>query len=175
MTKPRELVHVMLKPDTLEFGMRDVVMRELHHPETRIIATKTVVLTHKQINLIYPRFNNERAKPTVFNYFTSNPTEHVAIVGPEGAHELYKQIRGKTGSGKGIRGRYYTRYNKLTEEELVRWFNGSLPDIEAIDLEMFGRDILHASNCAFDSARALLEILDPEQIAEVIATGVPIP
>ena len=52
----KELVHVMLKPDTLEFGLRDIVIRELQKEECEIVASKRLILSFSQISSIYPRF-----------------------------------------------------------------------------------------------------------------------
>ena len=82
----KELVHVMLKPDTLEFGLRDIVIRELQKEECEIVASKRLILSFSQISSIYPRFSNTRAKPVVFAYFTSRETELLAILGSVGIH-----------------------------------------------------------------------------------------
>lgn len=117
----KELVHAMLKPDTLEFGLRDVVIQELQKEECEIAASRRLVLSFSQISSIYPRFSNTRAKPVVFAYFTSRETEHFAIRGQQGLHERLDVIKGQTGTGKGIRGKYYTtdpRINTPTYDKM---------------------------------------------------------
>jgi len=105
----KELVHVMLKPDALEFGLRDIIIQELQQGGGEIITSRRLVLSLKQISSIYSNFSNDRAKPVVFAYFTSRETEHLAIIGSEGLHKRLDVIKGQTGTGNGIRGKYYTR------------------------------------------------------------------
>lgn len=167
----QEIVHVMLKPDTLEFGMRDVILSELLNLGGMLVATKRLVLSLVQISEIYFDFDNERAKKAVFQYFVTRETEHLAFVGEPGIHQKYQQAKGKPGRG-GIRGKYYTRYSKLTPEELADWFRGTLVNIEGIDLEMFARDILHVPNSVERSKRDLLIVLDSDQIQLIKDLGI---
>lgn len=153
-----EVVHVMLKPDTLEFGMRDVILQELLKIGGRLLLSKRMVLNQTQISEIYPGFKNLRAKKIVFRYFTSKETEHFAFVGENGIHQSYQKAKGKAGAA-GIRGKFFTRYTKLSPEELKNWIEGSLSNIEDIDLEMFARDILHVPNSPEQSKRGLKAVL----------------
>ncbi len=171
LSMQKELVHVMLKPDTLEFGLRDIVIRELQKEECEIVASKRLILSFSQISSIYPRFSNTRAKPVVFAYFTSRETEHLAILGSVGLHERLDVIKGQTGTGKGIRGKYYTRYTKLNSSELQEWLSGTLSNVEDIDLEMFGRDILHVADNQADSIVGLRAILSFSQLDLILAKG----
>ncbi len=164
-----EIVHIMLKPDTLECGIRNVILDELLKVGGSLIFSKRLVLTMSQISVIYPHFGNERAKGAVFHYFTSRETEHLAFGGPKGIHARYQEAKGKTGTGIGIKGKYYTRYTKLTEDELRKWFDGTLENIQDIDLEMFGRDILHIPNSPEESINDIFSVFEPCEIA-VIST-----
>lgn len=157
-----ELVHVMLKPDTLECDIRDSVVAELQGLGGVLLVSKRMVLDLFQISEIYPVFPNERAKPAVFHYFTTRETEHLVFAGDAGIHARYHREKGKPGKG-GIRGKYYTRYTKLTPEELSNWFAGTLHNLEEIDLEMFGRDILHVPNTIEQSLRGLRAVLGRDQ------------
>ena len=159
-------------PDALEFGLRDVVIDELLKADCEIVASKRFVLNLEQISAIYSHFSNKRAKPIVFRYFTSRVTEHLALVGPVGLHYRLDVIKGQTGSGKGIRGKYYTRYTRLSQSELQQWLDGTLANAEDIDLEMFGRDILHVSDTQSDSINGLKTILNPSQIDLIRQLGV---
>ncbi|MFH1454855.1 MAG: hypothetical protein ABIF22_00830, partial [bacterium] len=141
-----EVAHAMLKPDALESGLRDTVIQELLSGGCEIVVSRRFTLNLNQIASIYSHFSNARAKPVVFAYFTSRETEHLALVGPVGLHERLDVIKGQTGSGKGIRGKYYTRYTRLSDSELQEWLSGTLSNAEDIDLEMFGRDILHVAD-----------------------------
>ena len=123
-------------------------------------------------SLIYSHFSNARAKPVVFAYFTSRETEHLALVGPVGLHERLDVIKGQTGSGKGIRGKYYTRYTRLSDSELQEWLSGTLSNAEDIDLEMFGRDILHVADTPSDSLNGLRAVLLPTQLELIRKRGV---
>jgi len=174
LPRQKELVHAMLKPDALEFGLMDVIIRELQQEECEIVASRRLILSLSQIGAIYPRFSNVRAKPVVFAYFTSHETEHLAIIGSTGLHERLDVIKGQTGSGKGIRGKYYTRYTRLSESELQKWLDGTLSNAEDIDLEMFGRDILHVSDTESDSIAGLKTILYPSQLDLIRQKGIDI-
>ena len=153
-----ELVHVMLKPDTLESGMRDIIFKELLKIGGHLLISKRMILNQTQISDIYSDFKNIRAKKTVFQYFTTKETEHLAFMGERGIHKNYQEAKGKTGV-RGIRGEFYTRYTKLSPKELSKWLEGSLMNSAAIDLEMFGRDILHVPNSPEESKRGLRAVL----------------
>ena len=170
----REIAHAMLKPDALEYGLRETIIQELLGGECEIIASRRLVLDLSQITAIYSHFSNARAKPVVFAYFTSRETEHLALLGPAGLHDRLDVIKGQTGSGKGIRGKYYTRYTKLSESELQEWLAGTLSNAEDIDLEMFGRDILHVSDTQSDSITGLKTILCPSQLDLIRQRGIDI-
>jgi nucleoside diphosphate kinase len=160
----KELVHVMLKPDALEFGLRDIIIQELQKGEGEIITSRRLVLSLEQISSIYSNFSNDRAKPVVFAYFTSRETEHLAIIGSEELHKRLDVIKGQTGTGNGIRGKYYTRYTKLSPLELQEWLSGTLSNAEDIDLEMFGRDIIHTADTQPESLAGLRAVMTPPQL-----------
>ncbi len=139
--------------------------------ESSLVAVKRLILSLAQISEIYFDFDNERAKKAVFHYFTTRETEHLAYIGEPGIHQKYQQSKGRPGEG-GIRGKYYTRYTKLTPEELADWFRGTLTNLEAIDLEMFARDILHVPNSVGRSKRGLSIVLDSGQIQLIEDLGI---
>ncbi len=167
----KEVVHIMLKPETLEGDMREIILGELLEIGGRLISSKRVILDMYQISEIYNNFRNERAKPVVFKYFTSKETEHLAFVGTKGIHKKYQNAKGKPGAG-GIRGKYYTKYTKLSQEDVESWLEGTLVNIEDIDLEMFARDILHVPNSTEDSKRGLLSVFDESQISLIRDEGI---
>lgn len=168
----KELVHAMLKPDALEYGLRDTVIAELQQEgQCEVIVSRRLILDSSQIEAIYSRFSNKRAKPVVFNYFTSRETEHLAIGGGPGLHHHLDVVKGQTGTGRGIRGKYYTRYTRLSPEELEEWLAGTLVNATDIDLEMFGRDILHVADTIEDSLRGLREIMTVDQLNLVRLKG----
>jgi len=152
-----EIVHVMLKPDTLERCIRDSVLEDLIAIGGRIILSKKIVLNYEQISEIYPNFKNARAKSTVFKYFTSYETEHLAFVGEKGIHKKYQASKGRPGAG-GIRGKYYTKYTELSPSDLDLWLAGLGTNLEDIDLEMFGYDILHVPDSPKHSQRGLIAV-----------------
>lgn len=161
-----ELAHVMLKPDTLASGLREVVLHELEQSGSYIVASRRLTLSLAQIEVIYPNFPNLRAKPFVFAYFTSRATEHFAFAGELGLHARLHQAKGQTGTGMGIRGKYYTRYTRLSQAELDEWLCGTLPETANIDLEMFGRDILHVADNPVDSFRGLRAIMSERDLMD---------
>lgn len=163
-----ELVHVMLKPDTLMSGLRAIVLDELEETGGRIVATKRLVLETSQIEAIYPDFPNARAKPFVFAYFTSRETEHFAFAGETGLHLRLHASKGQTGTVRGIRGKYYSRYTRLSQAELDEWLCGTLPEAAEIDLEMFGRDILHVADNQRDSLRGLAAVMGADEFGSIL-------
>jgi len=171
MTSNSELAHVMLKPDTLKSGLRDVVLRELVECAGEPVASLRLTLSLRQIEAVYPNFPNLRARPFIFKYFTTEETEHFAFLGEPGLHHRMHETKGRTGSGKGIRGKYYTRYTRLSPSELDQWLQGALSAEAEIDLEMFGRDILHIADSPVDSLRGLNAIIGVERVSRVAASG----
>jgi nucleoside diphosphate kinase len=157
-----EVVHVMLKPDTLARGIRNLIVAELEAVAGTVAFSKTLVLDHSQISAIYNRFPNPLSKAFVFNYFISMPTEHLVFVGPEGLHSAVHAVKGKTGSGRGIRGKYFSDYVHYSQRDIERWLQGTSDQAEEIDLEMFGRDILHVADDQTDSLRGLEAVFGPE-------------
>jgi len=164
-----EIAHVMLKPDTLECGLRDVVIGELEQSGGQIVVSRRLTLSLFQIEAIYPEFPNARAKAFIFAYFTSRETEHFAFAGAPGLHRRLHEAKGRTGTEQGIRGKYYTRYTRLSQTELDEWLHGTLPDAAGIDLEMFGRDILHVADRPVDSLRGLRAVMGTEDLNVVRA------
>ncbi|MFH1455275.1 MAG: hypothetical protein ABIF22_03080, partial [bacterium] len=71
-----------------------------------------------------------------------------------------------------IRGKYYTRYTRLSDSELQEWLSGTLSNAEDIDLEMFGRDILHVADTLSDSLNGLRAVLLPTQLELIRKRGV---
>ena len=162
-----EVVHVMLKPDTLSSGLRETILEQLGVSGGKVVVSKRLTLTLDQIEAIYPNFPNPRAKPFVFAYFTSRETEHLAFAGDVGLHGRLHAAKGQTGTDRGIRGKYYTRYTRLSQTELDEWLRGTLPEAVDIDLEMFGRDILHVADNQEDSLRGLQAILDATEFSHL--------
>lgn len=167
MNSVNEIAHVMFKPETLAIGIRDTILREIISVAGTPRMSRRLVLCYPQICAIYPDFPNKRARPFVFKYFTSLESEHFAFVGTPGIHQILHSVKGATGTGIGIRGKYYTNYTRLTEVDLDRWLEGTLPNESDIDLEMFGRDILHVADHEIDSLRGLTSIFGEEEIRQL--------
>jgi nucleoside diphosphate kinase len=157
-----EVVHVMLKPDTLARGLRDTIVGEIEAVAGPVFLAKRMRLTLEQISEIYSRFPNPHSRRFVFNYFTSSDTEHLVFVGSEGLHMRVHKIKGRTGSVEGIRGKYFSDYVHYTKEDVDAWLAGTSDRAEEIDVEMFGRDILHVADNQEDSIRGLKAVLGPQ-------------
>lgn len=155
-----EVVHVMLKPETVYSPIRDLVLGELRQSGGTIFWSRRLVLDVAQISAIYPDFPNQRAKPYIFKYFTSRETEHFAFGGTAGLHRRMNEAKGWTGTGKGIRGKYYKNFTRLSESALNEWLCGTSPEEAEIDLEMFAKDILHVADSPADSLRGLHAVSD---------------
>ena len=156
-----EVVHVMLKPDTLERGLRDTIVQELEAVAGPVYLARRMKLTLQQIEAIYSRFPNPHSKAFVFNYFTSRDTEHLALLGEGDLHARIHRIKGGTRSRTGIRGKYFSNYVQYTTEDVEAWLQGTSDRAEEIDLEMFGRDILHVADNQEDSIRGLQAVMGP--------------
>ena len=156
-----EVVHVMLKPDTLARGLRDTIVKELETVAGPVFLAKRMRLTLEQISEVYSRFPNPHSRKFVFNYFTSGDTEHLAFVGTDDLHLRIHKTKGKTGSGLGIRGKYFSDYVHYTKKDVDSWLLGTSDRAEEIDVEMFGRDILHVADNQEDSIRGLKAVLGP--------------
>lgn len=164
-----EVVHVMLKPDTLERGIRDKIVRELEAVAGPVFVATRMRLTLEQIEAIYIRFPNPHSKDFVFNYFTSRDTEHLAFLGSGDLHGIIHRIKGGVRSGTGIRGKYFCNYIRYTKEDVEAWLQGTSSRAEEIDLEMFGRDILHVADNQEDSIRGLQAVMGPRFIDIMLA------
>lgn len=162
-----EVVHVMLKPDTLERGLRDTILAEIEAVAGPVFLSRRLRLTLEQIAAIYSRFPNPHSKEFVFNYFTSRDTEHLAFVGTGDLHARIHRLKGKTGSTIGIRGKYFSNYIHYSEADLEAWLRGTSSRAEEIDIEMFGRDILHVADNQEDSIRGLQAVMGP-QFADIL-------
>lgn len=171
----REVVHVMLKPDTLERGLRDVIVAELEGIAGPVFASKKLILGRHQIEEIYSRFPNPYSKAFVFNYFTSQYTEHLAFLGEGDLHDRIHKAKGRTGSGVGIRGRYFSDYVHYTQLDIEKWLEGTSDRAEEIDVEMFGRDILHVADNQVDSMRGLEAVMGSvfDEILQTMSSGAP--
>lgn len=157
-----EVVHVMLKPDTLARGLRDDIIGELEAVAGPVFLAKRTRLTLEQISEIYSRFPNPHSRRFVFNYFTSRDTEHLIFLGTEGLHSRIHKIKGRTTSGEGIRGKYFSDYVHYSRADIEDWLAGTSDRPEEIDIEMFGRDILHVADNQEDSIRGIKAVLGPQ-------------
>ncbi len=141
-----ELVHVMLKPDTLEHNLEDKIIQELLSIANAILLEKKKThLTLQDLEIIYFDFTYKPAKKEVFSYLTNNETLHLVFSGEAGLHKRFNSAKGRTGSNEGLRGKYVTWYTPLNKEEWDLWLKRQHPKYEKIDMEMFCRNLLHVS------------------------------
>lgn len=166
-----EMVHVMLKPDTLARGLRDTIVGELEAVAGPVFLAKRLKLNLEQISQIYSRFPNPHSRRFVFNYFTSSDTEHLIFFGTKGLHARIHTIKGRTGSGIGIRGKYFSDHVHYSEADVEAWLAGTSDRAEEIDVEMFGRDILHVADNQEDSIRGLKAVLGSQFVEIARALG----
>ena len=140
-----EIVHVMLKPDALEHDLEMTLLEELELLGGRIVFQKRMRLSMEQLRIIYYDFDYPAAEERVFGYLTDNDTHHLAVAGPVGFHEHLNRAKGKTGSGKGLRGKYVTWYTLLDAVAWDQWRSREHPQQDLIDLELFCRNLLHVA------------------------------
>ncbi len=141
-----EIVHVMLKPDALEHGLEETLIGEFEQLGGHVVFQKRMKLSMEQLRVIYYDFDYPAAEEKVFKYLTENETHHVALAGSAGLHNLLNQAKGKTGSGKGLRGKYVTWYTPLDTVAWNQWRGGEHPQQGTIDLELFCRNLLHVAS-----------------------------
>lgn len=140
-----EIVHVMLKPDALEYGMVDKLISEIEALGGKVIFQKRMKLSLEQLRIIYFDFNYPTAEEKVFSYLTGNDTYHLAVVGHTGLHDVLNHTKGKTGSKEGLRGKYVTWYTPLDKTAWEEWRKGIHPNQTQINLELFCRNLLHVA------------------------------
>lgn len=154
-----EMVHVMLKPDTVQCGNEESVIADLIEAGGTLVYQKKMSLSLDQIKVIYFDFTFDSARDLVFRYLTENQTVHLAFVGPVGLHVRMNELKGKTGGSTGLRGRYIKNYTRVVGEMFQMWVDGNHPDQDAISLEMFCCNVLHVAPDARASYAGLRSIL----------------
>lgn len=154
-----EMVHVMLKPDTLFAKNQDQIISDLVAAGGNLVLRKEMMLNHNQINSIYPDFYFESARKIVFDYLTTNATEQLVFTGRPGLHQIFNELKGKTGSNTGLRGKYVKNYTKLDKESFQEWLSGNHLNQDEISLEMFCCNALHIAEDIFASNNGIKSIL----------------
>lgn len=166
--KQKEIVHVMLKPDALEFGLKKKILKEITKHGYKIVMSKKLVLNLWQIESIYSNFEDTDAKPAVLAFYISKPTEHFVFIGEKGLHDHLLEIKGSMISKTGIRGKYVSR-KKMSKKELQKIVSGVLPNakkaVNYIDFNFFGIDILHSADDQEESCRAIRSIFNEKEWA----------
>lgn len=159
----QEIVHVMLKPDSLEAGLRDDILKEIMNCGCELVLSKKLTLNLNQIESIYSNFEDKKAKTAVLAFYISKPTEHLVFCGEKGLHDLILDIKGSMINKTGIRGKYVSR-EKMTRDELISIVDGVLPkakeSVDYIDFNFFGIDILHSADDQNESCRAICSVFD---------------
>lgn len=153
-----ELIHVMLKPDSLENKVDGEVIKDLELMGGELIAKKMVQLSRNQVETIYFDFTHDRSRELVFNYLAENNTLHLVFIGQAGIHEIFNRAKGKTGTKEGLRGKYITWYTPLNHQSRKLWFEGKLNNQREVDLEMFCRNLLHVAPDPEASIRGILSV-----------------
>lgn len=154
-----ELVHVMLKPDTVQLRNEDSVVADLVEAGGSVVFRKKLHLNLDQIKIIYSDFSFDSARDLVFNYLTEHPTTHLALVGPTGFHKKLNDLKGKTGGSSGLRSKYVKQYTELDTSSFNCWIQGNHPNQNAISLEMFCNNVLHVASDQEASLLGLSSIL----------------
>ncbi len=140
-----EMVHVMLKPDTVQCGNEESVIVDLLEAGGTLVYQKKMSLSLNQIEIIYFDFAFDSARDLVFRYLTENQTVHLAFIGPVGLHVRMNELKGRTGETAGLRGKYVKSYTRLAGEMFQMWVDGNHPEQDAINLEMFCSNVLHVA------------------------------
>ena len=98
---------VVIKPGYL-WVLEELLGLAKEHQFT-LIASKEMTLTTDQIRILYRDQLEKSHYPQIVEYLTSGSVIALVFVG-ENAESKIKQIKGKTWSGIGIRGKYATDY-----------------------------------------------------------------
>lgn len=154
-----ELVHVMLKPDTLLSNNEKKVIDDLLTVGGKLIFERQMNLNKKQIETIYFDFSFDPARKLVFDYLTKNQTIHLAFAGPIGLHNKFNAIKGVTGGKSGLRAKYVKNYTKLDKEAFDLWVSSNHPKQDIISLEMFCCNVLHVASNPSASINGLRSLM----------------
>lgn len=154
-----EMVHVMLKPDTLEANNQERVISDLILAGGNLVFREKLRLTKDQLSTIYFDFSFENARELVFDYLTQNETEHLVFTGKPGLHKIFNNLKGKTGGSTGLRSKYVGKYTKLDKKAFQEWLSGNHPSQNTISLEMFCCNVLHVATTPVASNKAIKSIL----------------
>jgi 8-oxo-dGTP pyrophosphatase MutT (NUDIX family) len=154
-----EMVHVMLKPDTLFAKNQDQIISDLVVAGGTLVFRKEMMLNYDQVGIIYSDFYFESARKIVFDYLTMNNTEQLVFTGKPGLHEVFNKLKGKTGGDTGLRSKYVKSYTKLDKRSFQEWLSGNHFEQDKISLEMFCCNALHVASNIFSSNNGIKSIL----------------
>lgn len=98
-------VLVILKPDCLQRGLMSVILSILEGSGLRVLRKETRSLTRELVLTLYEEYQHTETFSVLVDYMTSGECL-VLLLSGENAVSAVIQMKGRTGSGRGIRGMY---------------------------------------------------------------------
>mgnify|MGYP001607245295 CR=1 FL=1 len=100
----QQKVVVILKPDCQERSLGDEIKNMIRESGLEIVRSVKKVFSKDEMRQFYQEHALTETFDTLLHYMTSGPSEIMLVVG-ERAIPKMASLKGRTGSGKGIRGR----------------------------------------------------------------------
>ena len=105
----KQKVLVILKPDCLERQLEDLVLSRIEAVDLKILHQERRFLSENEIRQIYEEYSQSDTFQALVSYMLSGQCLILLLEGPD-AVRLVNQLKGRTGSGKGIRGELAENY-----------------------------------------------------------------
>lgn len=96
---------VILKPDCVERGLADEVILLITERGLRVSNSDTRVLERSELLSLYEEVREESFFEDLLSYMQEGPSRILVVEGEHAISEL-SDLKGRTGSGRGIRGKY---------------------------------------------------------------------
>lgn len=103
MDKQKTLV--ILKPDCVQGGLVDEILSVLGNSGLSVLKREDRILAESELILIYREHENNEIFPDLISYMLSGQSVILILSGVDSVSKI-RQLKGRTGSGKGIRGKY---------------------------------------------------------------------
>lgn len=130
-------VLVILKPDCVARGLTDTLITDFKQSGLKILVQNLRLLTVTEINSLYEEHRCDDTFPSLVEYMLEGPCVLLVLSGANAVVSLNK-MKGRTGSGRGIRGKY---------------------------AQDFIRNIVHVSETAYKTKREILIFFPEEDVS----------
>lgn len=127
---------VILKPDCIERGLESEVLRIIEDSGLQILRKEYRRLEEEEVLRLYEEFSQSDTFHLLISYMLSGPCLILLIFGSNAVRKV-SDLKGRTGSGKGIRGKY---------------------------AESFIRNIIHSAETELKTCREILMFFKAEEV-----------